>query len=283
MSLIPKDMTPGLQGDDRQGHRARDDGSGRSTSTCFRRATTRAPRARTSRRGSVSRRPAATKRRGASTWRKTRCRERTGAPAITRARAPATVRQLDQPVSIHSLDRFLGDLANEKGWDGRAGRADRQARSRRRRGPWRPVVCLSPEAHGPRRRNPRREPGAGRDDALRHSAVPAAARGPRAGDRTHPGDGRGDHLQLPGRRRARGKGGRPLRRGVPGGRRPGRQSSRHSVDGRRPDDPRARRAGAGRARAAPPSSAASSGSSAPATRRWTPRASPGDWVPRKRS
>ena len=85
---------------------------------------------------------------------------------------------LDQPVSIHSLDRFLGDLANEKGWTIAPGAADRQARARRRRGSGRPVVRVSPAAVRPRRRDPRRQPRARRHDALRHSRLPPAARGP---------------------------------------------------------------------------------------------------------
>ena len=54
--------------------------------------------------------------------------------------------QLDQPVSIHSLDRFLGDLATEKGWQVAVRPPTGQACSRRRRGAGRAVVRLSPEA-----------------------------------------------------------------------------------------------------------------------------------------
>ena len=39
-----------------------------------------------------------------------------GGSAITRARASATARNLDSAVSIHSVERFLGDLARERGW-----------------------------------------------------------------------------------------------------------------------------------------------------------------------
>ena len=40
----------------------------------------------------------------------------TGGSATTRARASATAPSLDSAVSIHSVERFLGDLALEQGW-----------------------------------------------------------------------------------------------------------------------------------------------------------------------
>ena len=46
----------------------------------------------------------------------TRCRRSTGGSATTRARASATAPSLDSAVSIHSVERFLGDLALERGW-----------------------------------------------------------------------------------------------------------------------------------------------------------------------
>ena len=102
---------------------------------------------------------------------------------------------LDQPVSIHSLDRFLGDLANEKGWTIRVEPPTGKRVLVVGAGPARLVVRLSPAALGPRGRNPRRQPGARRDDALRHSRLPPAARRPHEGDRAHRGDGREDHPQ----------------------------------------------------------------------------------------
>ena len=124
----------------------------------------------------------------------------------------ATGSILDSPVAIHSLDRFLGDLANEKGWQVPVMPFDRQARAGRRRRSRRAVVRLSPAAHGPRRRDPRCRAGARRHDALRDPAIPAPARRTDAGDRAHPGDGRDDRLQLPRQRRARREGRRALRR-----------------------------------------------------------------------
>ena len=46
----------------------------------------------------------------------TRSRRSTGGSATTRARASATAPSLDSAVSIHSVERFLGDLALERGW-----------------------------------------------------------------------------------------------------------------------------------------------------------------------
>ena len=45
-----------------------------------------------------------------------RCPRSTGGSATTRARASATAPSLDSAVSIHSVERFLGDLALEQGW-----------------------------------------------------------------------------------------------------------------------------------------------------------------------
>ena len=85
--------------------------------------------------------------------------------------------KLDSAVSIHSVERFLGDLALERGWlfDPPRG-AQRQAGARDRRGPERAVGCLSPGAARPRGRDPRCGRRAGRDDALRHPGLPDAPR-----------------------------------------------------------------------------------------------------------
>ena len=89
---------------------------GRSTWIACRRATTPARPARTSRPGSPRRRPAATARPGRSSSATTRCRRCTGASAITRARTRATARTWTKPVSIHAVERFLGDMALAEGW-----------------------------------------------------------------------------------------------------------------------------------------------------------------------
>ena len=65
------------------------------------------------------------------------------------------------------------------------GAALRQARPRRRRRPVGALRRLPPRPPRPRRDDLRRRPAAGRDDALRHPAVPAAARGPRRRDPAH--------------------------------------------------------------------------------------------------
>ena len=158
---------------------------------------------------------------------------------------------LDQPVSIHSLDRFLGDLANEHGWTIPAGRAHGQARARDRCGPGRPVVRVSPAAVRPRRRDPRRQLRARRHDEVRHSRLPPAARGTGQGNRAHRGDGRDDHSQLSRERRAGREGRRFVRRRLPGDRRPGREPSRYPGHGQRQDRGCRHAHGAGRERARP--------------------------------
>ena len=84
---------------------------------------------------------------------------------------------LDSAVSIHAVERFLGDLALEQGWlfDPPPVRSGKRVL----------VVGAGPSGlsaayHlarlGPRGRDPRRGPGARRDDALRHPRLPDAAR-----------------------------------------------------------------------------------------------------------
>ena len=51
-----------------------------------------------------------------SWWPTIRSRRSTGGSVTTRARASATAPKLDSAVSIHSVERFLGDLALERGW-----------------------------------------------------------------------------------------------------------------------------------------------------------------------
>ena len=92
--------------------------------------------------------------------------------------------ELDSAVSIHSVERFLGDLALEQGWQfDRAGRPQRQARARDRRRAERPLGRLPPRPARSRGRDPRRGRRARRDDALRHPGLPAAARRARRRDR----------------------------------------------------------------------------------------------------
>ena len=92
---------------------------------------------------------------------------------------------LDQAVSIHSLDRFLGDLANEKGWTIAPGPPTGKRVL---------VVGAGPAglscAYHLRRLGHEVEirdanSGAGRHDALRDPRLPPAARGARQGNRAH--------------------------------------------------------------------------------------------------
>ena len=53
--------------------------------------------------------------------RQSRCPASTAAPAITRAKPAAIASDLDESVSIHAVERFLGDMAVEKGWTVPAG------------------------------------------------------------------------------------------------------------------------------------------------------------------
>ena len=153
-----------------------------------------------------------------------------GEPAAghARPRVLSPLRKRLQPAIPRSgrLDPFARPVSRRsrqrEGLDDRAGAAHRQARARRRRRPGGPVVRLPPAALRTRRRDPRRQPRAGRHDALRHSRLPPAARGARQGNRAHRGDGRDDRPQLARERRAGREGRGLVRRGVP------RRSARRS-------------------------------------------------------
>ena len=62
-----------------------------------------------------------TRRRGGRWSATIRCPAPTAAPATTPAKASCNRKDLDEPVSIHAVERFLGDLAIEKGWTVPAG------------------------------------------------------------------------------------------------------------------------------------------------------------------
>ena len=96
--------------------------------------------------------------------------------------------QLDSAISIHAVERFLGDLAREHGWSfDRPAAPQRPASPRHRRRPERALGRLSPRAARSRGGDPRCGREAGRDDALRDPRLPAAARG--AGRRGRPAVG----------------------------------------------------------------------------------------------
>ena len=84
---------------------------------------------------------------------------------------------LDAAVSIHGVERYLGDQAIEHrlAVPGSACE-DRTAGARRRLRAERPVGGLPPRQNGPRGGGPRQRPVTGRDDALRNPVIPAASR-----------------------------------------------------------------------------------------------------------
>ena len=102
-------------------------------------------------------------------------------------------KELDASVSIHAVERFLGDLAAAEGWklpvdapaSGKA-RADRRSWSER------PFRCLPPDSSGPHGRNPRSGASARRHATFRHSGLPPAARRLDEGDPSNRGDGCAD-------------------------------------------------------------------------------------------
>ena len=78
--------------------------------------------------------------------------------------------KLDAAVSIHSVERFLGDLALEQGWPLRRRPAPRPAGPGRRGRTERTVGGVPPRAPRARRRGPRRGPVAG---GMMHFGIPA--------------------------------------------------------------------------------------------------------------
>ena len=83
---------------------------------------------------------------------------------------------VDDAVSIHAVERFLGDLALENGWVPEISATQRQENPGGRRRSFRPVGRLAPGHARPRSRNPRSRPDGGRHDAFWHSGLPHAAR-----------------------------------------------------------------------------------------------------------
>ena len=166
--------------------------SGRSTSTCCRPATTPAPPARTSRRGSAL----AQGGRFEEAWRTLMADNPLpavhGRVCYHPCEDSCNRRQLDSAVSIHAVERFLGDLPRSS----TAGGFERPRAASGKRvlvvgaGPSRPVGRLPPRAPRARGRDPRRRPAARRHDALRHPRLSHAARGARGRDRQDRGAGR---------------------------------------------------------------------------------------------
>ena len=117
-------------------------------------------------------------------------------------------------------------------------------------------------------------PADGRDDALRHSEVPAAARRPRRRDAAHRRDGRHGQARHQGRRHRADDEGRRLRRRVPRRRRAHRQAGVHPGQGFGAHPRRGRGAALDGRRGRRRCSAAASSSTAAATPRSTSPAPP---------
>ena len=95
--------------------------------------------------------------------------------------------QLDAPVGINSVERFLGDEALQAGLEVRPPRRSETGKHVLvvGAGPVGPVGGLPPAPPGPRGHGPRGRTAGRRHDALRHSQVPAAARRARRRDAAH--------------------------------------------------------------------------------------------------
>ena len=95
-------------------------------------------------------------------------------------------RELDGAVSIHAVERFLGDLALSNAW-----KVPVTAQPSGKRvlvvgaGPGGAVCSVSSQARRSRRRNPRCWSAARRDAAFWHPRVPASARRSHGRDQTH--------------------------------------------------------------------------------------------------
>ena len=137
--------------------------------------------------------------------------------------------KLDEAVGINSVERFLGDEAIKRGWKF----APPAAESGKRvlvvgAGPSGLSAAYHLRRLGHARQDRRGGSARRRHDALRHPAVPAAARRARCRDSAHPRPGRRARARLQGFECPRHHAGGPLRRGVPRGRRAHRQARLHS-------------------------------------------------------
>ena len=192
-------------------------------------------------------------------------------------------KELDSAVSIHAVERFLGDLAAEQGW---TVPIDAPPTGKRVLVVGAGPSGLSAAYHlarlGHAGRDPRGRAAPRRHAAFRHSRLPPAARRPDEGGRAHRGHGRQDRAQPQGR-------GRRSPRSRPESFDAvfvaiGAHVSKH-VDIPARDavsvlDAVSLLRGVSTGEA--PRSAAASSSMAAATRRWTPRAPRGASAPRRR-
>ena len=138
-------------------------------------ATPAAQPVRTSRPGSRTPGRAGTSRLGAN-WSPTiRCPRSTAGSGYHPCESVCNRAELDSAVSIHSVERFLGDLALEQGWQF----DPPPVRSGKRvlvvgAGPCGLSAAYHLSRLGLRRGDPRLRRGDGRDDALRHPGLPSS-------------------------------------------------------------------------------------------------------------
>ena len=212
----------------------------------------------------------------------TRSPRSTAASATTPARRPATAGELDESVSIHAVERYLGDLAIERGWQFWVP----EIRSGRRvlvvgAGPsgLSAAYHLTRLGHEVVVRDNGPQPG-----GMMRYGIPAY-RLPRdvldAEVATHRRDGRRLRAGPPGHRSRRRAGG--LRRGLRRGRRPPEQAGRHPQRRRRPGGRRRELPAGASSPASRPRCPARSRCTAAATPPWTPHGWPAGWVPTTRS
>src|SRR5271166_913222 len=102
---------------------------------------------------------------------------------------------LDAAVNIHSVERFLGDLATAENWKLPIAAPPRQAGAGHRRRAERAIGRVSSRAAGSRRGDRGSRTGCRRHDAFRHPRLSAAPRGSDEGDPPDRGNGGGDHVQ----------------------------------------------------------------------------------------
>ena len=154
-----------------------------------------------------------------------------GARLLSHVRKRVQPRQGGSP-RRHQLGRALpGRPGAEARLGGAARQADRQEGDGPRCRPRWPRRGVSPGPPRARRHRLRSQPESRRHDSLRHSQVPHAAREAQRRDRPHPGHGRRDQAELPGRRRDEDDEERWLRRLLPRRGPARRPQDRHPAEG----------------------------------------------------
>ena len=150
-------------------------------------------------------------------------------PCETRAIAPSWMRA----VSIHAVERFLGDMATAQGWTVPTAPPSGKRVLVVGAGPSGLSAAYHLTRLGHAGGDPRGRAGARRHDAFRHPRLSPAARRSDGGDRAHRAHGREDRAGPQGDRRAGGARSWPVRRGVRRHRRACRQARRNPRPRRR--------------------------------------------------